>query len=42
MFIIPNQFKTNSDEISNVKPINYYGFSKREGEKHIEKSKMNQ
>ena len=28
-----------SDEISNVKPINYYGFSKREGEKHVEKSK---
>ena len=27
-----------TDEISNIKPINYYGFSKREGEKHIEKS----
>ena len=28
-----------SDEMSNIKPINYYGFSKREGEKHVEKSK---
>ena len=28
-----------ADEISNIKPINYYGLSKREGEKHIEKSK---
>ena len=28
-----------TDEISNIKPINYYGFSKREGEKYIEKSK---
>ena len=28
-----------NDEKSNVKPINYYGFTKREGEKHIEESK---
>ena len=28
-----------TDEMSNVKPINYYGLSKREGEKHVEKSK---
>ena len=28
-----------TDEISNINPINYYGLSKREGEKHIEKSK---
>ena len=28
-----------TDEISNIKPINYYGYSKREGEKHVEKSK---
>ena len=26
-------------EESNINPINYYGFSKREGEKHIENSK---
>ena len=26
------------DEESEVNPVNYYGFSKREGEKHIEKS----
>ena len=28
-----------TDEMSNIEPINYYGFSKREGEKHVEKSK---
>ncbi len=28
-----------TDEISNIKPINYYGLSKREGEKHVEESK---
>ena len=26
-------------EMSNIKPINYYGFSKRQGEKHVEESK---
>ena len=28
-----------TDEMSNINPINYYGLSKREGEKHIEESK---
>ena len=27
-----------TDEVSNIEPINYYGFSKREGEKHVEES----
>ncbi len=27
-------------EVSQVDPVNYYGFSKREGEKHVEKSKI--
>ena len=27
-----------TDEMSNIKPINYYGLSKREGEKHVEES----
>ena len=28
-----------TDEMSNIEPINYYGLSKREGEKHVEESK---